>query len=49
MYGEVIVGLWRMVGASLHIVYNALVLARATTFGLAALDPEEVRLVDRDE
>jgi hypothetical protein len=38
-------GLSRTVGASLHAVYNALVLARAT-FGLVELDPDEVRLVE---
>ena len=44
---EVIAGLGRMVGASLQVVlYNALVLARAITLGLVALDAETVRLVD---
>ncbi len=44
---EVIAGLGRMVGASLQVVlYNALVLARAITLGLVALDAEAVRLVD---
>ena len=35
-----------MVGASLHVVYNALVLARVTTLGLVALGAEAVRLLD---
>jgi hypothetical protein len=46
IYDEVIAGLSRTVGASLHVVYNALVLARATMLGLVALDAEAVRLVD---
>jgi len=33
------------VGVSLHVVYNALVLARVTTLGLVALGAEAVRLV----
>lgn len=46
IYDEVISGLSTTVGASLHVVYNALVLARATMLGLVALDAEAVRLVD---
>jgi len=34
------------VGASLHAVYSALVLARVITLGLVELDAEAVRLVD---
>lgn len=35
-----------MVGESLHVVYNSLVLARVTTLGLVAVGAEAVRLVD---